>query len=99
MIGALMSLGAFTASPALADESGYLQNLYSIGVPQGGTDVVNIYLTLGNMACSAQSAGYGKSEQEQIVGAASSKMLQLPSRLSTDDFANRVARSARMFLC
>ena len=98
-IVALMGLGAITASPALADESGYLRNLYSVGVPQGGTDVTSIYVKLGNLACSAQAAGYDKSGQEQMVAAATSKMLQLPSALSVSAFANRVARSARMFLC
>ena len=95
----LMALGTLTASPAAADESDYLDNLYSVGVPNSGSGVDAVYVKLGKLAFSAQAAGYDKSGQEQIVAEATVESLQLPSGLSVSKFANRIARSARMFLC
>ena len=98
-VTALTGLGILAASPAKADESAYLKNLYSVGVPSNGYTLDEIYVKLGKLACRAQAAGYDKSEQEQIVAEAARETLQFSGRLSASDFANRIARSARMFLC
>lgn len=98
-IAALMGLGTLLASPALADEYDYLRNLYSVGIPQSGAEVADIYVKLGGLACTAQAAGFDKSEQEELVAEAADKALALRGSLTVSDLANRIARSARMFLC
>ena len=89
----------FRVRRALADESGYLNNLYSIGVPNAGSDVNEIYVELGMLACKAKAAGYSKSEQEQLVAEASEASLEFGNGLPRNKFANKIALSARLFLC
>jgi hypothetical protein len=91
----LMGSGILFAGSALADERDYLDNLASIGV--SGTP--KKFVELGNLACRAKAAGYSKSEQADLVEEASRGVLEPGGGMSLSDFSNKIALSARLYLC
>jgi hypothetical protein len=94
-LAVLMGSGILFAGSALANENDYLDNLTSIGVSGAPEEFVE----LGNLACRANAAGYSKSEQADLVEEASRGVLEPGGGMSLSEFSNKIALSARLYLC